>query len=304
MGGHNIKLGRGGIREIEFFAQTQQLIWGGRQPELRQPATCEAIRALVAAGRVEPETGEAMIAAYRYLRHVEHRLQMVDDHQTHTLPPAGPGLDAIARFCGHPDTESFTRTLLEHLGTVEDHYAELFEEAPSLSGPGSLVFTGTDNDPDTVRTLSELGFKDGASISATIRAWHAGRARAMRSTRARELLTELMPSLLQALGRGAQPDEAFARFDAFLHALPAGVQIFSLLYSNPRLLDLIAEIMGGAPRLAEHLSRNPALLDAVLGIGLSGRPGAREELASELGRQLELSPRSAGHARHRPALDP
>ncbi len=289
VGGHNIKLGRGGIREIEFFAQTQQLIWGGRHPELRISATCEAIRALVAGGRVKAEVGDAMIAAYRYLRHVEHRLQMVDDRQTHTLPPAGPGLDAVARFCGHPDTDSFTHMLMEQLGTVEDHYAELFEEAPSLSGPGSLVFTGTENDPDTVRTLTELGFKDGASISATIRSWHAGRARAMRSTRARELLTELMPSLLQALGRGAQPDEAFARFDAFLHALPSGVQIFSLLYSNPRLLDLIAEIMGGAPRLADHLSRNPALLDAVLGIGLSGAPPRREELASELGRQLEFS---------------
>ena len=227
-----------------------------------------------------------MIAAYRYLRHVEHRLQMVDDHQTHTLPPAGPGLDAIARFCGHSDTESFTATLLGHLGQVEDHYAELFEEAPSLSGPGSLVFTGTDNDPETVRTLNELGFKDGASIATTIRAWHAGRARAMRSTRARELLTELMPTLLQALGRSSQPDEAFARFDAFLHALPAGVQLFSLLYSNPGLLDLIAEIMGGAPRLAEHLSRNPALLDAVLSAGFADPPPPRAELAAELDRQL------------------
>ena len=286
VGGHNIKLGRGGIREIEFFAQTQQLIWGGRQPELRAPATCEAIRALVTAGRLAPAIGDAMIAAYRYLRHVEHRLQMVDDHQTHTLPPADPGLDAIARFCGHSDTESFTATLLGHLGQVEDHYAELFEEAPSLSGPGSLVFTGTDNDPETVRTLNELGFKDGASIATTIRAWHAGRARAMRSTRARELLTELMPTLLQALGRSSQPDEAFARFDAFLHALPAGVQLFSLLYSNPGLLDLIAEIMGGAPRLAEHLSRNPALLDAVLSAGFADPPPPRAELAAELDRQL------------------
>jgi [glutamine synthetase] adenylyltransferase / [glutamine synthetase]-adenylyl-L-tyrosine phosphorylase len=286
VGGHNIKLGRGGIREIEFFAQTQQLIWGGRQAELRKPATCEAIRALVAAGRVKPDTGEAMIAAYRYLRHVEHRLQMVDDRQTHTLPPAGPALDAIARFCGHPDTESFTQTLLLHLGNVEDHYAELFEEAPSLSGPGSLVFTGTDNDPQTLRTLGELGFTDGASISTAVRAWHAGRARAMRSTRARELLTELMPTLLQALGRSPQPDEAFARFDAFLHALPAGVQLFSLLYSNPGLLDLIAEIMGGAPRLAEHLSRNPILLDAVLSGGFFEALPPRGEMAVELSRQL------------------
>src|SRR5262249_59474497 len=116
-----------------------------------------------------------------------------------------------------------------------------------------------------------------------------GSAGARRSTRARQLLTALMPALLQVLGRPSQPDEAFARFDAFLHALPSGVQIFSLLYSNPRLLDLIAEIMGGAPRLAEHLSRNPALLDAVLGIGFSAAPPQREELASELARQLDLA---------------
>jgi glutamate-ammonia-ligase adenylyltransferase len=286
VGGHNIKLGRGGIREIEFFAQTQQLIWGGRHPELRGPGTCAAIRALVGAGRVASATGEAMIAAYRFLRQVEHRLQMVDDRQTHTLPPEGPALDAIARFSGHADTRSFTQSLLGHLGAVEDHYAELFEEAPSLSGPGSLVFTGTDNDPETVRTLGELGFKDGASISTAIRAWHAGRARAMRSARARELLTELMPSLLQALGRTSQPDEAFTRFDAFLHALPAGVQIFSLLYSNPGLLDLIAEIMGGAPRLAEQLNRNPALLEAVLSEGFLAPAPSRAELAAEIERQL------------------
>ncbi|HZT17904.1 MAG TPA: bifunctional [glutamine synthetase] adenylyltransferase/[glutamine synthetase]-adenylyl-L-tyrosine phosphorylase [Dongiaceae bacterium] len=289
VGGHNIKLGRGGIREIEFFAQTQQLIWGGRLPELREPATCPAIRALVAAGRVAPEVGDAMIAAYRYLRHVEHRLQMVEDRQTQTLPPAGPELEAFARFCGHRDAAELTEVLLGHLAVVEDHYAELFEEAPTLSGPGSLVFTGTENDPDTVKTLGELGFRDGASISAAIRGWHAGRARAMRSTRARELLTELMPALLQALGRTSQPDEAFGRFDAFLHALPAGVQIFSLLYSNPGLLDLIAEIMGGAPRLAEHLSRNPALLDAVLTGGFFGEPPSPAELAQELDQQLALA---------------
>jgi [glutamine synthetase] adenylyltransferase / [glutamine synthetase]-adenylyl-L-tyrosine phosphorylase len=282
VGGHNIKLGRGGIREIEFFAQTQQLIWGGRAPELREPGTCAAIRALVAAGRVEPGVGDRMIEAYRYLRHVEHRLQMVDDHQTQTLPPAGPELEAIARFCGHPDSAAFTERLLGHLGEVQDNYADLFEEAPSLAGPGSLVFTGTENDPATVKTLGELGFKDGASIAAAVRGWHAGRARAMRSARARELVTELMPALLQALGRTAQPDEAFARFDAFLHALPAGVQIFSLLHSNPGLLDLIAEIMGGAPRLAEHLSRNPALLDSVLSSGFFSAPPSRRELAREL----------------------
>jgi glutamate-ammonia-ligase adenylyltransferase len=264
VGGHNIKVGRGGIREIEFFAQTQQLIWGGRDASLRQAATCDAIRALVDAGRVRPDVAADLIAAYKHLRMVEHRLQMIDDQQTQTLPREGPELDHLACFCGFASTAEFTEAMLHHLGKVEDHYAELFEEAPTLSGPGSLVFTGTEDDPDTVRTLKALGFSDGASISNVVRGWHTGRYRAMRSARARELLTELMPTLLQALGKTAHPDIAFARFDAFLRALPSGVQLLSLLHANPGLLDLIAEIMGGAPRLAEHLSRNPALLEAVL----------------------------------------
>ena len=286
VGGHNIKVGRGGIREIEFFAQTQQLIWGGRDTSLRVPATCDAIRALVDAGRVRPETAEDMIAAYAHLRMVEHRLQMIDDQQTQKLPPEGPDLDHLACFCGFASTAAFTETLLLHLGKVEDHYAELFEEAPSLSGPGSLVFTGTDDDPDTVRTLVAMGFSDGGSISRVVRGWHTGRYRAMRSTRARELLTELMPTLLQALGRTARPDVAFARFDEFLRSLPSGVQLLSLLYANPGLLDLIAEIMGGAPRLAEHLSRNPALLEAVLTHRFFELLPPAEALRKELRKQL------------------
>jgi glutamate-ammonia-ligase adenylyltransferase len=286
VGGHNIKVGRGGIREIEFFAQTQQLIWGGRDASLRQPATCDAIRGLVEAGRVKPQVADDMIAAYRHLRMVEHRLQMIDDQQTQTLPPDGPELDQLARFCGYGSTEGFTEELLHHLGKVEDHYAELFEEAPSLSGPGSLVFTGTEDDPDTVRTLVGLGFSEGAAISSVVRGWHTGRYRAMRSARARELLTELMPTLLQALGRTAHPDIAFARFDDFLRALPSGVQLLSLLYANPPLLDLMAEIMGGAPRLAEHLSRNPALLEAVLAHRFFELLPARDVLQKELRKLL------------------
>jgi glutamate-ammonia-ligase adenylyltransferase len=286
VGGHDIKLGRGGIREIEFFAQTQQLIWGGRNPALRQPQTCEAIRALAEAGRVVARTADDMIDAYRFLRRVEHRLQMVDDRQTQTLPPAGPELDAIARFAGFPDADAFAAELLRHLGNVEDRYAELFEEAPPLGGPGNLVFTGTDNDPETVATIAGMGFGDGASVSNVIRGWHHGRYRAMRSTRARELLTEITPKLLESLARTAHPDVAFARFDGFLARLPAGVQLFSLLYANPGLLDLIAEIMGGAPRLAEHLSRHAYLLEAVLARGFFDPLPAPERLRAELGEAL------------------
>jgi glutamate-ammonia-ligase adenylyltransferase len=286
VGGHNIKLGRGGIREIEFFAQTQQLIWGGRNPSLRQPATCIAINALVDAGRVAQRTADDMIAAYRFLRQVEHRLQMVDDRQTQTLPAAGPELDAFARFAGFETTEAFSAAMLRHLGNVEDHYADLFEEAPPLGGPGNLVFTGIDDDPETVATIGRLGFADGASVSKVIRGWHHGRYRAMRSTRARELLTEITPKLLESLARTTHPDIAFARFDDFLGHLPAGVQLFSLLYANPGLLDLIAEIMGGAPRLADHLSRHAYLLEAVLARGFFDALPPPEALSAELAEAL------------------
>ena len=286
VGGHNIKLGRGGIREIEFFAQTQQLIWGGRMPELRVADTCGALAALARAGRIGEEAAGTLTQSYAFLRSVEHRLQMIEDRQTQTLPEKGPALDAFARFMGFEDAAAFGRELVGRLRAVERIYAELFEEQPDLSGPGNLVFTGTEADPETVRTLERLGFSDGAAVSATIRAWHHGRYRATRSTRARELLTELMPRLLQTLARTGHPDTAFARFDAFLANLPGGVPLFSMIAANPGLLDLIAEILGGAPRLAERLSRKPQLLDAVLAPGFGEAPPGATELEAELSAAL------------------
>jgi glutamate-ammonia-ligase adenylyltransferase len=262
--GHNVKLGRGGIREVEFFTQTQQLIWGGRDPDLRSPFTVASIEALVAAGRVQPDVATDMIESYQYLRRLEHRLQMVDDQQTHSLPDTDEGLEAVAAFMGYGDRESFEAKLMRTLRTVENHYAELFEESDSLGGGGTLVFTGADDHPDTLATLREMGFSDPESISTAIRAWHAGRHRATRSTRSREILTELMPVILAALSSTVNPDVAFRRFDELIAGLPAGVQLFSLFQANPSLLSLVAEITGGAPRMAEWLGRNPLLLDGVL----------------------------------------
>ena len=287
LGGHNIKIGRGGIREIEFFVQTQQLIWGGRTPLLRKAATCEALAALAEAGRVRPDTAAELQESYRFLRKVEHRLQMIDDRQTHSLPPEGPQMDALAIFLGFKNGKEFGRAMLGHLRRVEGHYARLFEEAPTLSGPGNLVFTGAEDDPATLRTLTEMGYKDPKHVAAAIRGWHHGRVRAMRSVRARELLTELVPSLLQSLARTPQPDAALRKFDEFLARLPAGVQLFSLFHANPGLLDLVAEIMGGAPRLAETLARHTHLLDAVLSEGFLTALPDRTSLDADLGRALE-----------------
>lgn len=264
MGGYNLKIGHGGIREIEFFVQTQQLIWGGRQPELRTSATCVALQALASVQRIAQKTAEELTQIYCYLRKAEHRLQMVADNQTHTLPTDDAKMEEIAVFLHFESTAAFITDLKKKLSTVQAHYAALFPEAPGLGHQGSLVFTGTDTDPETVKTLERMGFEEGRIIADVIRGWHHGRYRIMKTKKARELLTELTPAILKALSRTIKPDTAFLQFDKFLSNLPSGIQIFSLFNANKHLLDLIADIMGSYPFLAENLSRRPALLEYVL----------------------------------------
>jgi glutamate-ammonia-ligase adenylyltransferase len=284
--GHNIKLGRGGIREIEFFAQTQQLILGGRNRRLREPGTVAALTALAGEGVVTAEAARDLAEAYRFLRTLEHRLQMVADEQTHTLPPED-GLAHIATFMGFAGREAFAAALTHTLQTVQDHYAQLFESEPELStAQGSLVFTGVEDDPETLATIAAMGFKDPAHVSGAIRGWHHGRIPAMRSSRARELLTQLTPAILEALGTTADPDAAFAGFDRFLSNLSYGVQLFSLFLARPHFLRLLARIVGSAPRLATHLARNTATLDALLDADFLSSLPARAALQAALARQM------------------
>ena len=263
--GHNVKLGRGGIREIEFFVQTQQLIAGGREHSLRGKQTCQMLDELARKQWITPEAASELKQAYNFLRTLEHRLQMINDDQTHTIPVEAEGVRHVALFMGFADSDSFAKTLTTHLRCVQRHYARLFETAPPLAeDSGSLVFTGTEDDPETLATLQKLGFRQASQMSEAIRAWHTGRFAATRLARSREMLTALMPALLRALSRTPNPDAAFTHFDNFLRGLPAGVQLFSMLYSNPGLLDLLAGISGTAPRMANYLSQNPAVLEAFI----------------------------------------
>ena len=284
--GHDIKIGRGGIREIEFFAQTQQLIWGGRRRDLRVGATCAALERLAADGRIGESDRDSLIADYRFLRRLEHRLQMIDDQQTHRLPSEPQGIAKLAVFLGYSSAEAFTGELMRCLGSVERYYIELFEEAPSLAGSSNLVFTGADDDPGTLETLAQMGFAKPAAVAAMVRDWHHGRMRATRSQRAREILTELVPELLRIFGGTAAPDAALRRFDEFLSRLPAGVQLFSLFHANPGLLRLVADIMAEAPLLADNLARRPALLDAVLSEAFFAPLPPRAALAADLAELL------------------
>jgi [glutamine synthetase] adenylyltransferase / [glutamine synthetase]-adenylyl-L-tyrosine phosphorylase len=267
--GHNVKLGEGGIREIEFLAQTLQLVWGGRDPGLRVPTTLGALRVLSRTGHVPRRAATELASAYRFLRSVEHRLQMVADRQIHELPQRSADLARFAIFMGYPDATAFATELLRHLDQVRARYSEVFELVPDLldaseSAP-ELDFSGVDAAPAaTVAALRALGFANPGRIVTAARGWLAGHVRALRSARARDLLAQMLPRVLAALARQPQPDTVFNRFDAFLARQPAGVQLLSLFQRNPALLDRIAAVLGASPSLADHLSNHPASLDGLL----------------------------------------
>ncbi|MBP9181704.1 MAG: glutamine-synthetase adenylyltransferase, partial [Fuscovulum sp.] len=259
--GHNMKLGAGGIREIEFFTQTRQLIAGGRDPALRDRTTVGGLAALAAKGWVPPEVAAELTALYRSHREVEHRLQMVNDAQTHSLPAAAEGVARIAAFCGQSETD-FRAGLLDRLART-DRLTEGFfapgeaEEGPELS--------------DQARTIVE-GWQSYACL---------------KSERAQAIFRRLRPRLLKDLSRAAHPDEALVALDGFLAGLPSGVQIFSLFEQNPTLVELIIDIAGTSPELARHLSRNAAVLDAVIGGSFWAPWPGVAGLRADLERRLE-----------------
>jgi glutamate-ammonia-ligase adenylyltransferase len=272
--GHDVKLGRGGIREIEFFVQTQQLIFGGRRPTMRGARTLDMLRQLHAEHWVGAEAVDDLTRAYAFLRRVEHRLQMVADEQTQRLPFEPAPLARFAKFCGYARLDRFSAEMTRHLRRVEKHYARLFEDAPTLGAEaGSLVFTGVGDDPETLTTLRRLGFQRPEDAAETIRGWHFGRRSAVRSARAREVLTELVPGLLAAFSGSGDPDAALSAFDAALARMPGAVELLSILRSNAPVRELFGDLFGSAPRLAQVVVARPHVLDAAIDPGRASAIG-------------------------------
>ena len=287
---HDIKLGRGGIREVEFFVQTQQLVFGGRRPKLRGRRTLDMLGALHEEGWISAEARDELSDSYRFLRTVEHRLQMVADEQTQRLPSRDDELSAFARFCGYEDLPAFAADLTARARRIQHHYGLLFEEGPELASElGDLVFTGAAVDPATVATLNRLGFRQAEAAAETVRGWHFGRRAAVTSPRAREVLTELTPALLAALGGSADPDGALARLDRAFARMPAAVELLTILRSHEKLRLLFADLLGSAPRLAETVAVSPHVLDAMLDPSFSS-PARDEEAAEAEIRALVGSP--------------
>src|SRR5215813_3118361 len=232
--GHNIKLGRGGIREIEFFVQTQQLIAGGRHPELRVKETLRTLDMLAAGAWIDQHVRDDLGAAYRFLRMVENRLQMVADEQTHTLPADRDELERFARFAGFADRDAFAQVLLVHLRDVQRHYATLFENAPVIeAGRRNLLFPPEADDRETLDRLAEMSFRRPVEISTLVRRWNTESYGSLKSGFARGQLAQIVPLVLEQFARSADPDAAVIAFDRFLAGLHAGGRLFSLLRQNP-----------------------------------------------------------------------
>lgn len=266
----DVKLGRGGIREIEFFAQTQQLIHGGRNPSLRNRRTVDTLNTLAEEGHVAPETAAELIHIYGLLRGIEHRVQMLNDEHTHTLTAREDQRSRVARLCGYQSLPEFDAAVRGLRDRVHLHYANLFHGPEQLSGvEGNLVFTGVDIDPGTVETLSGLGFSNPEKVIADVMSWHRGGLRATKTSRARQLLTALEPRLFQLMAETGNPNSAFDGFKNFLSGLSGGVQTLSLLTANPTILDDLINIFSMAPSLARALSSRPNLIEALLDGGFT-----------------------------------
>lgn len=263
--GHHIKLGTGGIREIEFYVQTQQLILGGRHPDIRTPRTIEALAALSQAGFIDPDDAKALSLHYADLRKYEHAAQMREDAQTHFAPEDDKDREQLAKLAGFHKLEEFDRALVATLSDVHRRYLALFPEFESLGlEEGTLSFTGVEPHPATLQTLEALGFEAREAIWRDMAKWLGGRISATRTERARELLTRLAPRLIKICADTKKPDAAFWAFRSFFERVNGGVSLLAMFLQEPEGLAKIIDLMLISPRLSESLSSRPAILDAMI----------------------------------------
>ena len=253
--GFDLKRGRGGIRECEFFAQIHQLIHGGRDPALRVPATIDALHALARAGHLESDDAGILVDAYRLYRTIEHRLQMVDDQQTHALPRQAEALDTVAKLHGLASGQDLLALLAPHVDAVGHLYDALDSDRPDALPQDAEALEAM---------LASVGFDDPLTVTQRISGWRSGQARCLRSAAAQDALEAVLPRLVLALGRSADPVSAINRLDGLIDRLPSAINLFRLLEARPQLLRVLTDILCTAPTLAADLSRRASLLDGLI----------------------------------------
>src|SRR5437763_10137715 len=283
--GFDLKRGRGGIREVEFFVQIQQMIHGGRDSSVRAPGTLDAIAALVEAGRLEERQAGELAGAYRLLRTIEHRVQMVNDAQTHLLPADAHALDNVAQLHGLSGGQALLDLLaprVEAAGAIFDGLAP--EASPRLS-----------NDPQILALeLTRLGFTDVEAAMRHVADWRSGKARSLRSPPASQAFEAMLPGLLEAIAAAGDPNRALNRLGDIVERLSSGVNFFRLLEARPALAKLLAKLLAHAPALADQLARRPELLEGLFDASSFSMPPSAEEFAGVLVEAMRGQPYDVG----------
>ncbi len=271
--GFDLKRGRGGIRECEFFAQIHQLIHGGRNPALRTPATVDALRALAEADHISSDEADTLINAYRLYRTVEHRLQMVDDQQTHSFPKDADALENVARLAGLDSAGALFDMLRPHIAAVSTLYDGL---------DGTPAETVPQQEESLEAMLQAAGFTDATAAAQRVIHWRSGVVRALRTPAARDALEAVLPKLIDGLGKAPDPLHAINQFSTIVERLPSAINLFRLLEARPTLLTMLADILCHAPTLAEQLGRRPDMLDRLIDASALDAPGTVAEIAAQL----------------------
>ena len=274
--GFDLKRGRGGIRETEFYAQMHQLIFGGRQPDLRVPATRDALAALAQAGRIDGDKANVLSESYELYRIIEHRLQMVNDQQTHSLPDTTEALDRVARLHGLDKGRALLDLLAPHVEAVGRIYDDLIEPEDSARLPV--------DEAKLITLFAEKKLLEADAFVQAIKRWRSGKVTALRSAAAQESFEAILPDLVDVIATAPNSTKALARLDSLIDKLPTAINFFRILEARPGLLEKLGQILSHAPVLADALSRRAELFDGLIDATALDLPPSVAELAEQFAR--------------------
>jgi glutamate-ammonia-ligase adenylyltransferase len=293
----NVKLGPGGIREIEFLAQALQLIRGGREPDLAEPALLKVLPRLAAGGHITPETERELAAAYVFLRNTEHRLQMADDRQTQELPADDREKLRLAFASGFADWSQFETALNRRRRRVQELFAQMFsapqgEAAPEAQAKDSLQAVWLQAvDTEAARAiLAQSGYADPDAVLALLDGLRSGSAYESFSAEGRARMDRLVPLLIAAAGLSPDPATTLARLVNLLEAIGRRSTYLALLIENPMALSQLVKLLSASPWIANWIAQHPIVLDELLDPRSLYEPLTRERLADELRQRLAHIP--------------
>ncbi|ACL71561.1 (Glutamate--ammonia-ligase) adenylyltransferase [Thioalkalivibrio sulfidiphilus HL-EbGr7] len=299
--GDDVKLGEGGIREVEFIGQAFQLIRAGRDPRLQLRGIRPVLRRLAEMELMPGYVVDQLITAYEFLRRTENHLQMAQDQQTHRLPESDEARLRLAFSMGHDDWEGFSRELARHRRRVQEHFQQVFaapqgeaEEAAGAEGPGQAVlasiWAGDRSGERAQAVLAEAGFRDAPKALEWIEDLREGAACRSLTATGRERLDQLMPLLLGAAAGAEDPDTVLSRLVTLVRSIARRSVYLSLLVESPMALSQLVKLCDASPWIAQLLTRHPLLLDELLDPRSLYAPMDREGLSAELDEELSQVP--------------